>query len=173
MEDADLRVRPLTDGDALLLLHWLSDPRVARWWGGPHDEARVRRDFYGRLGPGERHCVVELAGRPVGFVQFYPSYAPFWQRVHGYGGDERLWGMDQFIGDPALWNRGLGTRLVTLVSRYLIAEHDATRVLVDPVTHNARAIRCYEKAGFTKVRLLPSHEDDGSDCWLMELRSCD
>jgi aminoglycoside 6'-N-acetyltransferase len=38
---------------------------------------------------------------------------------------------------------------------------------------NTRAIRCYEKAGFQKVRLLPRNElRDGEwrDAWLMSVR---
>ncbi|MEH1834506.1 MAG: GNAT family protein [Nostoc sp.] len=34
---------------------------------------------------------------------------------------------------------------------------------------NPRAIRCYEKCGFVKVKLLPAHElheGEYSDCWL-------
>jgi aminoglycoside 6'-N-acetyltransferase len=36
-----------------------------------------------------------------------------------------------------------------------------------------RAIRCYEKAGFTNIKLLPkheSHEGEYKDCWLMEFQ---
>ena len=45
-------------------------------------------------------------------------------------------------------------------------------MFTDPVVENTRAVRCYEKAGFTKVRILPGHEQlDGQprDSWLMEL----
>ena len=45
------------------------------------------------------------------------------------------------------------------------------RVIMDPQRTNSRAIRCYEKCGFKKVRILPKHEfHEGElrDCWLIE-----
>jgi aminoglycoside 6'-N-acetyltransferase len=53
---------------------------------------------------------------------------------------------------------------------YLFESLDAQRVTIDPHVSNHRAVRCYEKAGFRKVRLLPRqelHEGEYWDCWLM------
>jgi RimJ/RimL family protein N-acetyltransferase len=63
--------------------------------------------------------------------------------------------------------------LVRALSDYLIEEHGADVVTLDPLTTNARAIRAYEKAGFRTIKILPVHErHDGKklDCFLMEYR---
>lgn len=46
----------------------------------------------------------------------------------------------QYYGGRAFWNRGIGQHLM------------------DPQAWNERAIACYEKCGFRKVKLLPQHE---------------
>ena len=50
-------------------------------------------------------------------------------------------------------------------------EKGANAVILDPHADNPRAIRCYEKVGFKKIKFLPKHElHDGEkvDCYLME-----
>ncbi|WP_309138169.1 GNAT family N-acetyltransferase [Priestia megaterium] len=45
------------------------------------------------------------------------------------------------------------------------------KIVLDPQAWNQRAIACYEKCGFKKVKYLPKHEyHEGElrDCWLME-----
>ena len=79
--------------------------------------------------------------------------------------------MDQFIGESTYWNKGIGTQLVRAMVAYLIEEKGADRIVMDPQTWNERAIRCYEKCGFKKVKLLPEnelHEGEYRDCWLIE-----
>lgn len=81
-----------------------------------------------------------------------------------------LFAFDQFIGDPERWNQGLGTRAVSLLVTYLFQKKAARKIVIDPRARNPRAIRCYEKCGFHKVKLLPKkelHEGKMEDCWLM------
>ena len=69
--------------------------------------------------------------------------------------------------------KGIGTELVSLVVNYLIEEKGADRIVMDPQTSNKRAMRCYEKCGFEKVKHLPKHElheEVYQDCWLIEYK---
>ena len=79
-------------------------------------------------------------------------------------------GMDLFIGESSRWNRGLGTTYVQLAPRYLVDVCAASYITLDPRVDNLRAIRCYEKCGFRRRKLLAQHEyHQGAyrDCWLM------
>ena len=169
----DLLVRIIGADDVKDLCRWLSDPVVLEFYEGrdrPLDPDRARRHYLTKQGTPVTACMVEWARRPIGFAQFYPLDGAD-KAAFGYDPQERVFGMDQFIGEPARWNRGMGTRLVTAMVQYLGSAEGASRVVVDPHTDNARAIRCYEKSGFRKVRLLPAHElHEGRlrDCWLME-----
>jgi aminoglycoside 6'-N-acetyltransferase len=169
----ELRVRTLGSEDVQDLCRWLSDPAVLEFYEGrdrPLDPETARRCYLSKRGAPVTGCIVEWRGRPIGFAQFYPLDAAE-KTALGYGPADCIFGMDQFIGEPARWNQGIGTRLVTAMVEYLRGERGAGRVVVDPRTDNPRAIRCYEKSGFRKVKVLHEnelHEGRRRDCWLME-----
>ncbi|WP_136604553.1 GNAT family N-acetyltransferase [Paenibacillus dokdonensis] len=170
----ELAVRSLTEEDAALLLKWLSDPRVLEFYGGrdrPYDMQLVIEHFYREDSDSVRNIVV-YQDVPIGYIQYYEIGAE--ERVlYGYEEPrERIFGMDQFIGEPGCWNRGIGTALIQAMVSYLHEEMQAERIVMDPQAWNHRAIHVYEKCGFVKKKLLPQHEwHEGvyRDCWLIEL----
>jgi aminoglycoside 6'-N-acetyltransferase len=168
-----LRVRALEEGDIQDLCRWLSDPAVLEFYEGrdrPLDPETARRCYLSKQGNPVTACIVEWDGRPIGFAQFYPLDTAE-RAAFGYDPVEPVFGMDQVIGEPACWNQGIGTTLVTAMAEYLRTAVGAGRIVVDPRTENPRAIRCYEKSRFRKVKILPHHElHEGRlrDCWLME-----
>jgi aminoglycoside 6'-N-acetyltransferase len=171
---SDFTLIPVSEESVPLLARWLSDPRVLEFYEGrdsPYDDDMVRTQF---LSPDEHteRFIVYHSKRPIGYLQLYPVN-PAKRPLYGVGEDEAPFGMDLFIGEPDLWGRGLGSRLVQEAAAYLVKERGATSVFLDPHTRNTRAIRAYSKAGFQKVRLLPKHElheGEMQDAWLMEYR---
>jgi RimJ/RimL family protein N-acetyltransferase len=61
-------------------------------------------------------------------------------------------GIDQSIAHEGDLDRGLGTGMVKAFVKMLFGDRRVTRVQTDPDPRNARAIRCYEKAGFQPIR---------------------
>lgn len=173
VKNEQLLVRRLIEEDKFLMAKWLSDPEVLRYYEGrdrPLDLVQVEEDFFGEADD-ETRCLILCDEKPIGYVQFYPVGEEE-RRVYGYSDpSEILFGMDQFIGEPAYWNKGIGTQLVEMIVAYLLNEKNADRIVMDPQTWNERAIRCYEKCGFNKIKLLPKHEwheGEYRDCWLIE-----
>jgi aminoglycoside 6'-N-acetyltransferase len=175
----DLTFRPFDDDDVPRMAAWLRDPEVGAWWHGvteTYDDAFVREHV---LEDSEHvtHAIVELEGAPIGFQQWYDARRdPEAEAAFELDGDDEVFGIDQLIGVSRLHGRGIGTRQVQAVADWLLgsAGPGAERVITDPVVENLRAVRCYEKAGFTIVRRLPGHEQiDGEprDSWLMERRA--
>jgi len=174
----DLVFRAITDDDVARLASWLRDPEVGAWWHGvteTYDSAFVREHLLDH----EEHvtkAIVELAGQPIGFQQWYSlAGEPENLEECGLVASDDAFGIDQFVGESRLHGRGVGTRQVRAVAEWLLGPHGpGARLLVtDPVVENAGAVRCYEKAGFEIVKRLPAHEMiDGHprDCWLMERR---
>lgn len=165
-------VRKLEAGDADHLVRWLSDARVLEYYEGrdrPHDMAMVQEHFY--RDDQIEACIIQLDDRDIGYIQYY-YVDPEEREVYGYGeGDGRILGMDQFIGEPDCWNQGIGTRLIQGMVSYLTNTLQADKIVMDPQTWNARALRVYEKCGFRKIRLLEKrewHEGEYRDCWLIE-----
>jgi aminoglycoside 6'-N-acetyltransferase len=169
----DLAVRRATQEDAPQLSAWLSDERVLEFYDGrdrAHDLEMASRKIGDRQGDPVTGCIVERGGEPIGWIQFYPLEPPMKSELQ-YPVAETIYGHDQFIGDPDLWDRGIGTELVSAMFDHLTAALGADRVVVGPQAGNPRAVRCHEKAGYNKVRLLPRnelHEGAMVDCWLME-----
>jgi aminoglycoside 6'-N-acetyltransferase len=59
-------------------------------------------------------------------------------------------GIDQFIGEPELIGRGIGSRFVRAFARELLGR-GTPRVVTDPHPANTVAIRAYMKAGFHTI----------------------
>jgi RimJ/RimL family protein N-acetyltransferase len=136
-----IQFRPLADSDLPLIATWLLRPHVAQWWDGAI-----------ALEPGLRQFVAILDGHPIGYVQAYQAVAchdgGWWLDVH----DPGVYGIDQFLADPSRPGQGLGTEMVRAFVAELFADRSVTRIQADPSPGNGRAIRCYEKAGFRRVR---------------------
>jgi RimJ/RimL family protein N-acetyltransferase len=138
-----MEFRPLTAADLPLVASWLTRPHVAEWWDGP---IALEVDL--------RQAIAVLDGEAIGYVQSYQAMAchsdGWWLEVT----DPGVFGIDQFLADAAKLGQGLGARMVRAFVAELFADPRVTRVQADPSPLNARAIRCYEKAGFRRVREL-------------------
>lgn len=158
VETGDLVIRRMRDADDdyELMVRWRNRPHVRRWWDfdlDPLTMETARQEYRPDTVPGAAStaCIVEVHGRPIGFVQFYlwSSYADEAREV-GIPFDDRAWGVDVFIGEPDQVGHGLGTRMIDLLCEYLERRLHASSVALTTALDNAAAIRCYEKAGFAK-----------------------
>ncbi|WP_379134017.1 GNAT family N-acetyltransferase [Paenibacillus sp. sgz500958] len=171
-QSQNLKIRLLLDEDDQLLVRWLSNPLVLEYYEGrdkPHDVSLVRQHFYedrDRVTSG----IIQYQDQDIGYIQIYPIDSEE-EALYGFENTyEVIYGMDQFIGETEYWNKGVGTELIEMMIKFITGEKNATRIVIDPQTWNKRAIRVYEKCGFTKQRLLPKHEwheGEYRDCWLM------
>lgn len=170
-QNGPLVVRILRKEDNHQLAKWLSDPAVLEFYEGrdnPFDAEKVNQVFYDD--DDAIKCLVEFNEKAIGYIQFYQLDEET-RTVYGYGKEENIYGIDQFIGEVEYWNKGIGTLLVTSMVSFLIKDKKADRVVMDPQIRNTRALKCYEKCGFKKVKMLPKrelHEGVYQDCWLIE-----
>jgi len=161
-----LSIRKMNEEDFSIMAKWLSTREVLEFYGdvnSPFTIEQVKQKY----GPRIRGQVAvypyiaERNGTPFGFMQHY-QLAKEVQVDYGYPLALNVQGIDQFIGNPALFNQGIGTLMVKAFLDYLMALAIDT-VVLDPEVSNPRAIRCYEKCGFVKVRKI-----NGGKNWLME-----
>ena len=176
IKEEDLRVRTLTSKDLSILIKWLTDDRVLEFYGGRDQnftEQDIIKEYYEEDNEIATRLIVECNNIPIGYVQVYDMIDEFYDSYHYDKSDEIVYCMDQFIGEPDYWNKGIGTRFMGMILEYLVTEKDAKAVILDPHQNNPRAVRMYEKAGFKIIKELPQHElREGvmEDCYLMEYR---
>jgi RimJ/RimL family protein N-acetyltransferase len=148
----NIAFRALTTADLPTLHEWLTRPHVREWWDDPSTWDEVVAE-YGPVISGEdstRAYIAMLDGEPIGFIQSYVVV----DSPDGWWTDERnpgVRGIDQFLANAHQLNRGLGTSMVRAFVEHVFEDPAVTHIQTDPSPDNARAIRCYEKAGFRPV----------------------
>ena len=169
-----ISLRLLTEQDKNLLLKWLTDERVLNFWEGKSavfDLNRIEEDYYAEEDVEIIRAIIEYDGKSIGYVHMYKLNEELLNEYEYPSTNKVVYGIDQFIGESEYWGKGIGTDFMRLVLQYLTKEKGAEIIILDPHADNPRAIRCYEKVGFKKIKFLPKHElHDGEmvDCYLME-----
>lgn len=170
--EAAVTFRPLTEADLPLLHDWLNRPHIVEWWSGDVNRptlADVTAHYLPRIRGQETvtPLIAMLDGEPIGYAQSYVAMGSgdgWWEDET----DPGVRGIDQCLADPARLGQGLGTRMVRALAAHLFADPAVTRIQTDPAPHNHRAIRCYEKAGFVRQKLITT--PDGSAVYMVMTR---
>lgn len=174
--NGDIRIRTLKEDDYSLLLKWLSDERVLEFYEGRDKKytlEEIKKHFSEKWEDELFRVIIEYQGTPIGYGQIYKMYDELYDDYNYPRSDEIVFGMDQFIGEPEYWSKGIGTKYTKMVFDFLKKERNADAVVLDPHKNNSRAIRMYQKSGFRIIEDLPEHElHEGKkeDCYLMEYR---
>ena len=176
--DGELAIRLMKDDDSDYerMIVWRNLPHVRRWWDPdlpPLTMDTVKQEHRPDTPADDptTACIIELEGLPIGFIQFYKwsSYPDEASEV-GVPFNEQTYGIDIFIGEPGHLNQGLGTRVMRLISDYFIQELLASSVALTTSNDNHAAQRCYEKAGFAKIKEVldtDTYRGERVKSWLM------
>jgi len=143
------RFRPMSAGDLPLVRRWLAMPHVAEWWGDADEQFDL---VSGDLDePAMDQFIVVAQDRPFGYLQCYDPAA--WPEGGLGAHPNGTRGIDQFIGEAGMVDRGHGSAFIRAFTDDLFGA-GTPRVVTDPDPRNTRAIRAYEKAGFVKNDLV-------------------
>jgi aminoglycoside 6'-N-acetyltransferase len=110
--------------------------------------------------------IVNLAGRPIGYVQRYLiDEHPDWRAsIRAALGEDGGIGIDYFIGEPDLVGRGIGRRMISEFvqacwERYASCEH----ITVALQQENVASWKALEASGFERVWTGNIESSDPSD----------
>ncbi len=121
ISNSHLSIRALRMEDKDILVKWMSNPTVLQYYQGrdePLDMEKVTEIFYDP-DTEDVQCIIEYEGVPIGYIQYYLLDEES-RQAYGYqDADEIIYGMDQFIGEPEYWNRGIGTLLIQTMITFL------------------------------------------------------
>jgi aminoglycoside 6'-N-acetyltransferase Ib len=155
---APVTLRLMTEHDIAMLHEWLNRPHIVQWWGGEDNRptlAQTRQQYLPRVLAAQRVTpYIALQGaQPIGYAQSYVAMGSgggWWEDET----DPGVRGIDQSLAHASQLGQGRGTQMVAALVELLFSDPAVTNIQTDPAPHNARAIRCYEKAGFRGVRTI-------------------
>ena len=152
----ELRIRLMNSNDFEIMVKWLNDENVLKYYEEPPSNLeRVRKKFGPRV-DGNHYvtpCIIEYKDKPIGYIQYYKVQESNLER-YGYTANHGIYGIDQFIGETDLWGKGIGTTMIQMMLNYLSTIKNASRVVLEVKQDNRRAISSYKKCGFTEIKQL-------------------
>lgn len=132
---------------------WLKNPHVKQFWSEPEDEVELRDKYLSKFkNRGISSQIIVLDGQEVGYIQSYQACqvgGGWWPGI-----DSGVFGIDQFIGEPSLVGKGLGPRIIAEFVHILSTNSQVKEVIADPDPTNVRAIKAYEKVGFSSGGII-------------------
>lgn len=159
--DERISFRPLAASDLPLLHGWRNLPHVREWYydetpGETITSQRLEEKYRSRI-TGEdptRAFIIRLDGAAIGYIQYY-RIQDHSEYAASVGEAEDAAGVDLFIGEPQYVHKGLGPRILRAFLREVVfAETDTVSCIIGPEPKNRAAIRAYEKAGFTYLKII-------------------
>lgn len=163
-----------TEKDMNFLLKWLTNPQVIEWVydeDAPWDIDKVNRKFARKAeGLGSAvPCFIMYDEKEIGYIQYYPveedSY--IFNSPDNFKKVEGGYGLDMFIGEPKLWDKGIGSQVISLIGDYLKTKLGVKILCVDPATDNPRAVHFWQKVGFKQLDIIKNYDDENKDSILM------
>ena len=161
-----LRLMQNTENDMNFLLHWLTNPQVVKCAyeeGAPWDMSKIIEEFAEKTEEGGSAIpyIIMYNGKEIGYLQYYPikedSYV--FNNSETFKMVENGYGIDIFIGEPELWNKGIGSLAIGLIKDYLKNRMKTKILCVDPATDNARAVHFWQKVGFKPIDVIKNYDD--------------
>ena len=146
------------------LRRWLNQPHVRRWWGDPKiniEEAMQRPK-------GGGHVLISIDGTPAGYLCWQPYRKQDLKVVGLTDLEDGSIDVDIMIGEIAHVGHGVGPRALELLLARLGGDLSVPLVGVCTSVENARAIRAFEKVGFSRLREYD--DDEWGRCCFMVVR---
>lgn len=143
--------KPLQEKDLELLCKWLNEIHIKEWWDDKLTNEEIKSKYKKRISDTiVVPFIVCLNDNPIGFIQYYQA-----DKVgDGWWPEEQegTIGIDQFIGEKDLINRGIGTKMIRAFIDHLFINSNIKKIITDVDPKNFRAIHCYEKIGFKFIK---------------------
>lgn len=154
-----IRFRAVEREDLPTFLEWVNDPDVrdglSIYLPLSMDDEQEWFDGVRKRQPDERNLVIEVwSPAPVGGLPAFQGGKPAWKMIGGIGFfkldyKNRSAEFGIMIGDKSCWNQGYGTEAVRLLLKLGFNTLNLNRIHLRVLETNPRAIRAYQKAGFT------------------------
>ena len=148
-----------------LLQDWLRQPHVIRWWGDsltPVESIQWRSP--------ETHAIIEADGTPVGYLCWQKPLPHELEAAGLTDLPDDLMDIDILIGEPDYLGMEIGPRALAILIERFRADPEIAFAGLGMSRSNTRAIRAYEKAGFTFFREFEEPETGPARYMILDVR---
>lgn len=140
---------------------------IKSFWQESEDDQELREKFLVELPHRGVHAfIIQFASHEIGYIQYYNAskIGGGWWLNESPG----TFGVDLMIGSEMHLGKGFGPRIIKeFIALIKERESDVQSIIIDPAPTNDRAIKAFEKAGFTREREI---ETPGGRALLMRMR---
>ncbi|MDJ0333549.1 GNAT family N-acetyltransferase [Planococcus sp. S3-L1] len=153
IENDDLLIRLMNRNDFEVMVKWLNNQRVLEFYEElPSNFDKVEKKYGPRV-EGKHYvtpCIVEYNNQPLGYIQYYEIQEDGLKK-YDFTSNQNIYGIDQFIGETTLWDKGIGTSMILMMINHLRSK-GASKIVLEVKKDNIRAIKSYKKCGFKKTK---------------------
>ncbi len=136
----DVTLRPVEDADHPLILAWQNDPEV--WWWMDYERAFTLEDIR------ESEARAKVEGHP--FLIEAPERRPIGRiGLNQFSARDETCSLYVFVGEREEWGRGFGRDAIVTILRWGFDTFGLYLVQLWGLSTNVRAMRAYEKVGFS------------------------
>lgn len=140
------------------LISWIENEKSLMQWGGPTFQFPLTVDQITQyMNAPDRHVFKvydSSSEETVGHLSI--------GRINSSNKEGRI---GKVLVHPKTRGSGIGQEMMKLITNYAFQELNLTRVMLGVFDFNIPAIRCYEKVGFQKDRLLKNHRSINGEKW--------
>ncbi|WOO86510.1 GNAT family N-acetyltransferase [Mollicutes bacterium LVI A0039] len=161
----DINFSKLKITDIPLIHKWVNTEAVIKGYSyNPTTIEETEQEYIAKINkvdPVEAY-LIEVDNVKIGYVQIHRmiDFPKYYTEI---GGDDFTAGFDIFIGENEYLNKGYGTKIIYKVLEELIFSNPhITNCIILPTSSNSRAIKAYQKSGFTikEKSRLDNQSDD-------------
>ncbi|MHB0999299.1 MAG: GNAT family N-acetyltransferase [Armatimonadota bacterium] len=145
-------LRPLRDDDLDRRAVWLNDPEIARLFTGSAPVRTYMRADADRW----RQCTETDPKTLVWAIDTADGHHIGDVDIHAIDSRIKSAKLTILVGDKAYWNSGYGTDAITALTHHAFEQMRLDNIYLRVFDFNKRAIRCYEKCGFTQIGMVTS-----------------
>lgn len=176
-----IRLRALERTDLPYFVRWLNDPEIrqglSRYLPLSMAEEEIWFEDTLKRDAVERPLAIEIKNENTSPNTAEAELQPDWTLIGNAGFFNLDWRnrsaeLGIMIGDKRYWNKGYGTETLRLLLRHGFTTLNLHRIYLRVFADNRRAIRAYQKAGFTlegRLRQAEFHNGKYQDVLVMSV----
>jgi RimJ/RimL family protein N-acetyltransferase len=155
-----ITTRSVTESDRFLIRRWVSQPDVQAWWGS---RAAAEAEIALALASSSSLCrMIEKDGTPIGYG--HAVNAGVWSDTIA-GIPPGAYDIDLFIAAAESRGQGAGRCALDQLTAEVFATTLAVACSVVVAIRNEKAVRAFERAGFSWVAI--AHDPLSGPSWVM------